>query len=82
MERLENKGFPNDSSGDLEKEVLKTPMPYCLCHKLNLKTSMLETKQCVEKVCSYLVFVKEIWSISRKNGEMTLNKRFHEVKMA
>jgi len=40
--------------------VLAQPTPYCLAHKIDLKASMLETKQCEAKHCHYLVYTKKI----------------------
>jgi hypothetical protein len=46
----------------MRKQEMDPPIPYCLCHKIDLETSMLERKHCMAKDCPHLVFVKEIWT--------------------
>jgi hypothetical protein len=65
-----------------QKEELEPPVPYCLFHKIDLKTSMLETKHCMMNGCPHLVFVKEIWTASPQNEEITLFRRANEAKTA
>jgi len=74
VQRLGNKAFPNASAYALRKEALEMPMPYCLCHKTDLRTSLLETKHCIEKDCSHLVFVKEVWTAPYQNEEATISR--------
>jgi len=94
MKDTENKAFPNESlpngstrsvsfpstSIDVKgKEDLEIPMPYCLCHGIEPKPSILETKHCWEKGCPYLVFVKEVW-ISPETEKATKTQNSIEVK--
>jgi len=66
----------------LLKEELKTPIPYCLHHKIELESSILETKHCAERACHHLVFVKEVWTTVCKNKETPITKKAIEVELA
>jgi hypothetical protein len=66
----------------MRKQDVEPPMPYCLCHKIDLKTSMLEIKHCMVNDCPHLVFVKEVWTASHQNEEVALSRRANEAKMA
>lgn len=44
----------------MNMEDSEQKQPYCLVHKVDLKPSLLETKECLRKKCRNLVFVKEI----------------------
>lgn len=84
IENVENKTFPKESQAikrtrcvsklpklidGKSEEELRMSMPYCLCHGIDLTPTMLETKHCWEKGCPHLVFVKEVWAVSQKEGE-------------
>lgn len=87
-----DKGLTNESTRSvsnaplfldlMRKQEVEPPIPYCLCHKIDLKTSMLEIKHCMVNDCPHLVFVKEAWIASDQNEEATLSRRAVEAKTA
>jgi len=89
MQKLENKAFPSGEqacarplkSDALTKEVLETPVPYCLHHDMDLKASTLEVKHCLENGCPSMVLVKEVWAAPCKNEEVAIINRAREMKI-
>ncbi len=86
-ERLTNESARSVSDTPLfhdsmRKQEVEPPTPYCLCHKIDLETSILETKHCMAKDCPHLVFVMEIWTASCQNEKVPIIRRVTETETA